>query len=257
MLALDILPSAESAQPEKLKNHLVVIVDVIRASAVITTALANGSPAVVPCLTIEETLEKAKACAPGSYLLGGERQGIKIPGFDLGNSPFEYQAKTVKDKIILFTTTNGTKAIRRSSLARRVIIGSFVNISAVTAELCQALTGDAPSYEGITILCAGTNDRFSMDDFCCAGRIVDLVSKASLPAEKKPRLTDIAIAARELYRAYHGRLLDLLRDTAVYRTVLALEIEDDLHYCLQEDIFAIVPYQSGEKIIRQRGAQLP
>src|SRR3954447_24007137 len=113
-------------EPETLRDQTVVVVDVLRATTTIVHALAAGARAVVPCLEVEEARQRAANLPAGSAVLGGERQGLRIEGFDLGNSPTEYTPERVAGKTVVFTTTNGTRAMLHARGARRVVLGSLV-----------------------------------------------------------------------------------------------------------------------------------
>lgn len=180
-LRVHLLPAL--FEPEDVRGGIAVILDILRASTVIVHALANGAEAIVPCLTIDAAREAAHAlatggqraltstdasgaCATPSVLLGGEREGVAIPGFDLDNNPFAYAEDVVRGKTIVFTTTNGTKALHRSVLAERVFIGAFVNLQAVVDVL-------ASERRPIHLVCAGTRDKVSGEDVLAAGAIID------------------------------------------------------------------------------------
>ncbi|MBC2478467.1 2-phosphosulfolactate phosphatase, partial [Clostridium beijerinckii] len=116
-MKVDIIISANDIVESKIKDKVVVVIDMFRATSVIVTALSNGCEEVIPYLTIEETLEAADKICRDNYLLGGERNAVKIDGFDLSNSPLEYTEDIVKNKKVLFTTTNGTRTLARSKYA--------------------------------------------------------------------------------------------------------------------------------------------
>ena len=113
--------------PEKLAGGAVVVIDVLRATTVIAHALAAGARQVIPCLEVDEALRIAQTLPKGQAVLAGERDGLKIDRFDLGNSPAEFTPESVAGKTLVFTTTNGTRAMTYCRDARRVIIGAFVN----------------------------------------------------------------------------------------------------------------------------------
>ena len=148
---------------ESLSARVVVVIDVLRATTTIVQALAAGAKEVVPCLEVAETREKASRCA-GPVLLGGERGGRKIDGFDLGNSPAEYTPEVVRGKSIFFTTTNGTRTMHACANARRVLLGAFTNLTA----LCDVLQRELE----IELVCAGTDGQITREDVLLAGAIV-------------------------------------------------------------------------------------
>ena len=133
-----------------LDSAVAVVIDVLRASTTVVHALASGAQAVIPCETIDEAREQSTRRSSGTVLLGGERGGERIDGFDLGNSPLEFTPEAVAGKTIVFTTTNGTKALKQCASADRVLIGTFVN----RAALLRVLQADG---RPIHLVCAGTD----------------------------------------------------------------------------------------------------
>ncbi|MEK9135657.1 MAG: 2-phosphosulfolactate phosphatase, partial [Bacteroidota bacterium] len=179
-----------------LRDKTVVVVDVLRASTSIATALNNGAKEIIPVTTVERAV-KISGNLFGDYVLrGGERNGKMIEGFNLGNSPFDYSEEKVKGKAIIFSSTNGSMAIEKARFARHVAICGFVNIALVT-EFMKELRQD------FIIVCAGNNGMFSLEDSVCAGM---LVHKLSEDDGVELLLSDAAIAATMLYRG-HSRSL--------------------------------------------------
>ena len=151
-------------EPEEVRGGIAVILDVLRASTTIVHALAHGAKAVIPTGQVDEARLIAADFPKGSVLLGGEREGLLIEGFDLDNNPFAYSPEVVADKTIVFTTSNGTKALLRASEADRILIGAFVNLQAVV----NVLVADA---RPIHLVCAGTQGKITLEDVLCAGGI--------------------------------------------------------------------------------------
>jgi 2-phosphosulfolactate phosphatase len=180
-----LLPSL--AAPEQLVGKTLVVIDVLRATTTIVHALAAGAREVIPCLEIDEALETAQAKG-ALAVLGGERGGRKIAGFHLGNSPLEYTPDVVGGKSVVFTTTNGTRAMMRCRAAGRVLIGAFSNFSA----LCGELSDD----EQIEIICAGTDGEVTREDTLLAGAIVDELSRSA--GGEEIELNDQAEIAAEI-----------------------------------------------------------
>src|SRR5579862_6055151 len=140
LLHVHLLPAL--VEPEELAASTVVVIDVLRASTTINQALAEGATEVIPCLEVEEARRIAAGLPSGLTVLGGEREGLRIPDFDLGNSPGEYRPDTVAGKTVVFTTTNGTRAMIACRAASRVLVGAFVNWSAV----CKMLPEGGPIH---------------------------------------------------------------------------------------------------------------
>jgi 2-phosphosulfolactate phosphatase len=156
-----------------------VVVDVLRATTVMIHALAAGCKAVIPCAEIAEAEAVAAGLPPGTALLAGERQGLPIAGFDLGNSPGEFTPKVCRDKTLVMTTTNGTRAILACLEAERVYIACFANLRATIEELAvQFLKKD--HARSVHIVCAGTEGHVSLEDSLLAGALVRGVTEVTL-----------------------------------------------------------------------------
>jgi 2-phosphosulfolactate phosphatase len=145
-----------------LSGKTVVVIDILRATTTIYHALAAHAHCVVPFLTIQGAFQAAKLCTTTS-ILGGERDGVRIAGFQLGNSPSEYNANTVAHKTVLFTTTNGTRAMKHCASAKHVFLGAFNALEA----LCKQLL----NHHDIAIVCAGTDGHITQEDVLFAGAV--------------------------------------------------------------------------------------
>ena len=150
-----------------------VVFDVLRATSTILNALSNGARSVYPVRTIEEARQLRSERLPDA-LLGGERNGVRIEGFDLGNSPREYTREKVAGRDLITTTTNGTVALQACVGAREVLAGALVNLGAVTAYLCrpEAIT------DHLLLVCAGTDTRFALEDGFAAGALLARLDSA-------------------------------------------------------------------------------
>jgi 2-phosphosulfolactate phosphatase len=166
---LNVYALPKLVDPAELAGGTVVVIDVLRASTAIIYAIEAGARAVAPCLEVADARKLAKQLPPGQFVLGGERHGLPIEGFDLGNSPEDYTAAVVGGKTVVFTTTNGTRAMLHARQAARVLIGAFVNATAVVAQLL--------GQEQIHLLCAGTDGQFSEDDILVAGLLVERLER--------------------------------------------------------------------------------
>lgn len=235
-MKVDIIISADDISKSKIENKVVVVIDMFRATSVIVTALNNGCREVIPYLTIEETLEHANKLRREEYVLGGERRAVKIEGFDLSNSPLEYSSEKVENKIILMTTTNGTRTLTKSSTAKRVLIGAMINAKTVAERLIQI-------NEDVVIINAGTNGNFSMDDYICSGYIINEMLKK----DENLVLTDIAKTANMIYEA-HEDILSYVKKASHYSVMKALNLDEDIEYCIQKSIVKEVPEYFGGKI---------
>jgi 2-phosphosulfolactate phosphatase len=163
-----LLPSL--IPPGALKGGVAVVVDVLRATTVMIHALAAGAQAIYPCGEIDEALSLAASLPPGSAILGGERGGLPIEGFALGNSPSSYTPEVCRGKTLVMTTTNGTRAILASAEAESVVAGAFVNLKSTTDLL--AVNGLKVHGKPMHIVCAGTEGYVSVEDTLLAGALV-------------------------------------------------------------------------------------
>lgn len=236
-MRVDVYPTVSSMpDAEVFAGRVAVVIDVLRATSTITTALANGADTVVPVLAPTEAFAVAQANPARAFILGGERQSVRIPGFHLGNSPLEYTETRVRGRPLLFTTTNGTRAIRAAGTASTVYIAAFLNAPAVAREL-STLGRD------VAICCAGTHDQFSLEDVGCAGAIIEFMGRADAPLE----LNDLGYVAREIYRKFAGRLADLLHQSEHGQSLLKLGLQADLLFCSQLGSLSLLPrYGNGQ-----------
>lgn len=230
---LEVVFTPEEIKNRRLSDKLIVVIDVLRASSTIVTALACGCRGLVPILSPEQAKEKAQQFKKEEVLLGGEREGRKIKGFDLGNSPREYQKEIVEDRIIIFSTTNGVKTLEIVRGALRIIIASFLNLQA-TFNYCSKFQGD------ILLACAGKEGYFSLEDTVCAGMLInslrDIYSTTCTCQEVDANLT-----AQVLYKKFGNNILEMLRKSQHGRYLESIGLRKDLEFCSQLDIFNIVP----------------
>jgi 2-phosphosulfolactate phosphatase len=235
------LPNLVSA--EDLAGGTAVVIDVLRATTTIAYALDAGAKEVAPCLAISDALALAKQLPPDEVLLGGERDGVAIEGFDLGNSPEEYTVERVGGKTVIFTTTNGTHTINRARAANDVLLAAFVNAEAIVRELLDR--------EHIHIICSGTDGRIGQEDVLLAGLLVDRLLRRSGMGHRQNAQ---AITARETWLHAFAlpqalgaepldpdRLADELRKGAGARNLLALGLDADILAAAWLDRFDIVP----------------
>jgi 2-phosphosulfolactate phosphatase len=218
-----VLNPAEIAQlPRRdLSKTTCVVFDILRATSSMVTALAHGATEIYPVRTIEEALALRKVLP--EVVLGGERQGDPIPGFDVGNSPKEYRSLT--SRRIVTTTTNGTVALRACERAQRVLVGALLNLDAVAGELRSS----APSE--VLLVCAGTFDTFALEDAYAAGRLISELPEATL--------TDAAQITAVLAARYPNALdaLELARNG---RALAATGRGADVEWCAQVSRYKIM-----------------
>ena len=238
-----MLPSLVT--PEQLVDTTIVVMDVLRATTTIVHALAAGANAVVPCLEVDEARRRANQLGK-RVVMGGERRGLPIEGFDLGNSPAEFTTAAVGGRTVVFTTTNGTRAFISCAKASRVIVGAFVNLSAV----CQAIT----ACNRVELLCAGTASEITREDALLAGAIVDQLERAN---QKDLNLNDQACLAADAWRfsqsTFRGKnqLHKTLRASLGGRNMINIGLDGDINVAATIDKFTIVPeLDIGRWIIR-------
>ncbi|MBS0205225.1 MAG: 2-phosphosulfolactate phosphatase [Planctomycetes bacterium] len=233
-------------EPEDVRGGIAVIIDVLRASTTIVHALDNGAKCVIPCGEVDEAHRIARTRPAGSVLLGGEREGTLIDGFDLDNNPFAYTASVVQGKTIAFTTSNGTRALLRAAAADRVLIGSFVNLQAVVNVL-------ASDPRPVHLVCAGTKGKITVEDSLCAGAIVDRVLSAT-GADEATWTDDQLRLALDLYRretVTAETFRRAMRSGYGGRNCVRLGFDDQIERAATFDLFAIVPeYTAATKTIQ-------
>lgn len=238
-MTVDVITSAAEVTYEKVMHKSVAVIDVFRATSVIVEALHNGAKSIVPVVNVEEALLMREKVGNESALLGGERNTVKIDGFDLDNSPSMYREPTIAGKTIIFTTTNGTRAIFNSRGANSILVASFLNMTAV----CSAL---AANNRDVVLVCAGRDDIFTAEDGLCAGAMVNI-----LVSDYGFQTTDIAEVLQHMYANASSDLISRLESTTHYRDISARGYKDDIQFCLQRDIYDIVPKytEKGEIVL--------
>jgi 2-phosphosulfolactate phosphatase len=226
-VAVHLLPGL--APPGRLAGGTAVVIDVLRATTTIIHALAAGCAAVRPCAEVEEARALADGMPAGKVLLGGERGGRPLPGFDLGNSPREYTTASCGGLTLVLTTTNGTRALLRAAEAERVLVAGFVNYSAVCEQLRQ-------ETRPIHVVCAGLEGDVALEDTLLAGAFVDFLCEGA-----EVRLNDGARLAWDCFEN-HGRVLQGALEVSQGGTHLRqLGYDDDIRAAAQVDQFALVP----------------
>lgn len=241
-MRIDVFFGPAGLTASDVAGRVVVVIDVLRASTSIATALANGARAVIPVESTEEVVNRAKAFARSEVKLAGERQMRPIPGFDLGNSPREFSREVVEGKTVLLSTTNGTTAIASLQGPRDVVIGSYVNFSAVLAMLRAALRGGTD----IAILCAGRDRQFSLEDAACAGRF----AHHAMRRRTDVAVNDAAFASMLIDRRYSDNLMRLFSASAHGRALSEAGYGDDLADCAAIDSYPIIPLYQDRQITK-------
>jgi 2-phosphosulfolactate phosphatase len=224
MKTLDVCLSPDLMHLYDVKDRTVVVVDILRASSCMVTAFAHGVDSITPFSKLEE----CKAMKTKGYVTSGERDGKKVAGFDKGNSPFEYMGDDVRGKKIAFTTTNGTLAIEKALGAKKIVIGSFLNLSSVAKYL---LFGQS----SILIICAGWKGKVNLEDTLFAGAIMEKL-KNHVEAD-----CDAPLAAQHLYNVAKKDMVKFLDNSSHVKRLHRLNIRKDIEYCLTPDLYQVIP----------------
>jgi 2-phosphosulfolactate phosphatase len=228
--ALDVFSSAHSFKEEDIRDRTVVMIDVLRASSTMVTALHNGARGIIAVEDMDDASKISHNLDAESFLLSGEKDGIKIEGYNLGNSPLEHIQEMVEDKTIILNTTNGTKAIRRCGLAEKIIVGSFLNLKAIVDHLQQL-------NEEVVLVCAGWRGRLSLEDILCAGNIIYELTGGQLPDEAR----DGAKVAFGLYEKFGDDIENCIKSSNYAVRLRDIVDEEDLSFCCQRSIMQVLP----------------
>ena len=233
-MRIDVVPTVEEIRMEQIRDRVVIVIDVLRASSTIVTALGNGFSAVIPVETIGQALSRRSPAT----LVAGERHCRKIPDCDFNNSPTELAVQKPQGRQLILTTTNGTRAIQKTERAALVLIGCFLNATAcIRYAISQGLD--------ITLYCAGTRGEFALEDGLAAGLMIDRAQK-QIPSVQ---LCDLGKALQASYLQLADSLEGLLPHTATGRRLLQHRFTEDLAFCAQVDRFQLVPYAEEKRIL--------
>jgi len=235
MTNLDVCLSPALISLFNVEDYVVVIIDIFRATSSICYGINNGAEAIIPVSEVEECTAYHEQY-PG-YLLAAERDGKVVAGFDFGNSPFSYTREKVAGKTVVLTTTNGTHALHLSRSAKKVIIGSFLNLTPV----CNWLKDQ---HENVLLVCAGWKNNFNLEDTVFAGAVVEQLKAHDFI------LDDAAIAANDLFQLAKNDIPAYLAKTSHSERLKKLGIEKDIAFCLQVDITTAIPVLDGLRLVK-------
>lgn len=215
---------------------IVVVIDILRATSAMVTAFDHGVESIIPVSTIEEARQYIGR--PG-YIAAAERNGEIVEGFAFGNSPLAFRDADIKGKTIVMTTTNGTKAINLARNARKMVIGAFLNITALTEWLVK-------QDDNILLLCSGWKDKFNLEDSVFAGAVMDkLLESGKFGVEE-----DSSIAAKYLYMAAKENYLSILKAAPRRKRLEQLRLFDDVKFCLTPDQSRVIPELKDGVLVR-------
>jgi 2-phosphosulfolactate phosphatase len=224
-----------------LQDKTVVVIDILRATSTMCVAFNTGVNKILPIASPEE----CKMFKDFDFIIAAERNAMKVPGFDMGNSPFEFENPFLAGKNIAFTTTNGTKAIKMAKAMQpyKILIGAFLNITAL-AKLIQDLNKD------VVLVCSGWKDKYNLEDTLFGGALIDKL----LPNFEME--DDASLSAHCLFLQYQDNIESLVRKSSHAQRFKLLNVQtDDVSFCLQQDLYSFVPEMEGEYIVNISSAQ--
>jgi 2-phosphosulfolactate phosphatase len=213
-------------EADQHRNSIVVIIDILRASSAICAAFANGAVAIIPVSEVSE----AKAYKAKGYLVAAERDGYVLDFADFGNSPFNFTKEKVSGKTIVYSTTNGTGIINLASSACITVIGSFLNIGALTEWIIK-------QDNDVLLFCAGWKNRFNIEDTVCAGAIADNLMRTDLYTT----ICDSTLASIDLWSLAHPDLLGYIEKAAQRSRLRDKKLDDCIEFCLTSDYTNKIP----------------
>lgn len=225
-------PSLFHLYEHKGKN--VVVIDILRATSAMVTALAHGVKSIIPVAELDEALEMKEF----GYTIAGERNAEKVNGFDLGNSPLEFQNTKLKGRDIVLTTTNGTRCIEMCKGAHQVIAGAFLNLDAVAEYLIA-------SNKDTLLFCAGWKNKFNLEDTLFAGALAEKLQDHFVSE------CDSTLAALHLYRQNASHLDAFLDQASHVKRFRKFGLLEDKDFCLQHSIYNLVPVMEGKHLVKQ------
>ncbi|MCW3084217.1 MAG: putative 2-phosphosulfolactate phosphatase [Bacteroidetes bacterium] len=216
------------------EDQIVVIIDILRATSAMCTAFEHGVEKMIPVATVEEAQEYKKQ----GFMVGAERNGIALDGFDFGNSPYSYMTEQIKGQTIVISTTNGTQAIEAARNAYQVVIGAFTNITA----LCNWLV---LQNRNVILLCSGWKNRFNLEDSLFAGAVTERLLKTNLF-----RTGDAALAVASLFEKAQQHPATFLHNSSHAERLAAMGLKEDIKYCLSLDKTKMIPVLEGKYLVK-------
>jgi 2-phosphosulfolactate phosphatase len=214
---------------------IVVVIDILRATSAMVTAFDHGVKDILPVATTEEARQYI---GREGYIAAAERNGEVVEGFPVGNSPLAFKAMDLRGKTIVISTTNGTQAINTGKEARQLVIGAFLNLTALTNWLLK-------QDDNILLLCSGWRDKFSLEDSVFAGAVMDrLLASGKFGVEE-----DSSIASRYLYMAARDNFMSILKAAPRRKRLQQLQQLDDVKFCLTPDQSTVIPVLRNGRLV--------
>ena len=230
-MKIDVHYSSQHLDDLYFTGKTSVVIDVLRATTVIVSALKNGAREIIPVNTVDFAMKVSGNAFGGQTILGGERNTKKVEGFNLGNSPLEYTAEIVAGKSIILYTTNGSKAIVKAKFSENLFICCFHNLPFIANHLI-ALNKD------VEVICAGTNGNFNLEDAICAGRLLSEIGKINENIE----ISDCGRASLVLNKSFGKNIVKMLKETEHGKLLIENGFADDIKECAQYGITDLIPY---------------
>ncbi len=232
---LEICFSPALYESERLAGSIVVVIDILRATSAICTAFEHGASSIIPVGTVPE----AKEYKDRGYLVAAERDGIVLDFADFGNSPFNFTRERVTGKTIAYSTTNGTGIIKMAASASDLIIGSFLNISAVIKWIVSR-------ERNVLLFCSGWKNRFNLEDAICAGAMAERL----LATKFYSTICDSAKASLDLWSIARSDLPAYIDKVAHRSRLREKKLDDCISFCLTQDYTDVVPVLKGGVLVR-------
>lgn len=225
----------QDVRPDELRAHTAVVIDVLRWSSVVVTALANGAAWVEAYATPEEVVARADTLGRADLLLGGERGNLPLPGFDLGNSPLEYTAARVRGRGLITTTTNGTQGITAALAADEVLVGAFLNLPAVLERLALAQDEGRP----VALIACGQDGAIAEEDVACAGAIALALGSNATDAATEQAINSWIRCGKDASHA--------LNEASHAATLVAAGFGEDVRRAAEVGVYDCVPRVTGPR----------
>jgi 2-phosphosulfolactate phosphatase len=222
MATIDVCLSPSLLPLYHLEGKLVIVVDILRATSCMVTAIAHGVDHIIPF----DNLEQCNAMKAQGYLTAAERDGKQIEGFDFGNSPFTFQDTGLAGKQIAVTTTNGTACIKKSEGAKEIGIGAFLNLRAVAAYI-------RTTKSDVVIACSAWKGKPNAEDTLFAGALIELLPELD-------HESDNCLVALTLWKAAKESPTTFINETTHVKRLHKLGITDDIEFCMQQDVYPIM-----------------
>jgi 2-phosphosulfolactate phosphatase len=220
--------------PDECRESIVVVIDILRASSAICTAFSNGASQIIPVAEVSV----AKEYKSKGYLVAAERDGFVLDFADFGNSPFNFTREKVEGRAIVYSTTNGTGIINLASSAYLTVIGSFLNISALSVWL----TGQE---RDVLLFCAGWKNKFNIEDTICAGAIAEKIMKSG----SYSTICDSTLAALDLWSLAKGNLPGYIEKSAQRSRLRDKGLDDCIEFCLTPDYTEVIPVMNNGVLV--------